>query len=210
MERFIDYKIMSDNPKSIAGLWDKIKKADYSKGVFCISSEKHYDNKTITILCKLPDYPTSRLFVGLLSDGISILNIVPTEESGTYELKKSEYNHILKSYVKEIIAPLLTPATEFTINETPDHYSIEDLIPKSQKVLSTWVNGFPHSSHPCDTKRWFDFLISLMDNEEELSSDDFEKYLQEVGWKEKDIVSQIIKYEEEKDLLTYDRLHRNV
>lgn len=205
MERYIDYKIKSGKSEDLSALWGKIRNADYSGGPFSVSSEKTFNDDTLVIICKLPEYPKSRLIIGKSSEDISILNVVPTKESGIYELSKEEYNYILKSFVERIITPLLEIYTGFSVDETPSTYCMEDLIPQSYDKLHLWISNSPLSHHTFDTERWFDFLIALVDNGEELSSENLEKYLCEQNWDEDDIQSQTLKYEEEIELLLYAR-----
>ena len=71
------------------------------------------------------------------------------------------------------------------------------------------MNAFPLSGHPFDEYRWFDFLISLRKNDENLSVDDFSKYIQEnYNWSKKDIERFGLKYEEQIELLEYYDEHR--
>jgi hypothetical protein len=107
--------------------------------------------------------------------------------------------------VDRVMTPLLRIYTGFSAEETLASYSMEDLIPKSYEKLHLWMSNFPLSHHTFDTERWFDFLIALVDNSEELSSDDLEKYLREQNWNENDVQSQVLKYEEEINLLLYAR-----
>lgn len=67
----------------------------------------------------------------------------------------------------------------------------------------------PLSAHPLDTKRWNAFVVALHTNNEHLSLDDFQKYIQEkYGWKEDVIEVFSLKLESQLNLLEYYDEHR--
>lgn len=98
---------------------------------------------------------------------------------------------------------------KFNIEETSEDYTIEDIIPKSYPAIKRWLDGSPLSGHPHDLHRWYDFVICLHRNEEQISLDTFGKYLKEAcKWDDETIDEWELKLESHLDLLEYYDEHR--
>jgi len=184
-------------------LKDEIKKSipsqELNKMNWIISNVKELPKSQIVLLN--PDYENTK---------VSIVNIVPTKDSGYSHLSEETYNKILEHFVEEVINDICTDNSKYTIETNSEDYELEDLIPNSFKKLNTWINEFPLSSHPLDRKRWFDFVISLHQNKdkEDFSITDFQKWIQETNnWNEEVVIDFSIKLEEQLELLKhYDGL----
>ena len=141
--------------------------------------------------------------ISLEENFVKIINIVPDRKSNIVTLSIDQYNQVL-DFFKEDVFIQIQEEYGNEINETPANYSIEEVIPKSSEYLKSWLDAHPLSDHPYDQERWFKFLISLVDNDESLSLDDFAKYIKEYkNWNEEDIEKFELKLEEEIELLKY-------
>lgn len=180
-------------------LKDEIKKSipsqELNKMNWIISNVKNLPKSQIVLLN--PDYENTK---------VSIVNIVPTKDSGYRDLSEEKYNKILDHFTEEVIEDICRDNAKYKIETNSEDYEFKDLIPNSFNKLNTWINAFPLSSHPNDTKRWFDFVISLHQNndEEDFSIIDFKKWIEETKkWNEEVIIDFSIKLEEQLDLLKY-------
>jgi len=162
-------------------------------------------NDTLTVFLNKKEYPICRLILSISTEEncVKIINIVPDRRAGRSSLDKELYNQILDSFKEDIF---LSIAERFgnEIYETCADYTIEDIIPKSSESLKTWLGAYPLSGHTYDQVRWFDFLISLIKNNETLGVDDFVQYIKENdAWSEEDVERFELKFEEELALLEY-------
>lgn len=180
-------------------LKDEIKKSipsqELNKMNWIISNVKELPKSQIVLLN--PDYENTK---------VSIVNIVPTKDSGYSHLSEETYNKILEHFVEEVINDICTDNSKYKIETKSEDYEFKDLIPNSFNKLNKWINAFPLSTHPNDTKRWFNFVISLHQNKdnEDFSIADFKKWIEETKkWDEEVVIDFSIKLEEELDLLEY-------
>lgn len=160
---------------------------------------------TLIVQFRADDLPYSRIVLGIYSErkGVSIVNIVPMLESGTSGLSPEVYNKILELF-KEDVFEQIKKERGNSIETNDEDYSIEEVIPKSFSKLNAWLSGYPLSSHPNDTQRWYDFVISLHVNHERLSLDDFGTYIEEnYHWSDDDISKIELRLESHLDLLDY-------
>lgn len=162
-------------------------------------------NDTLTVFLNKKEFPICRLImsISIENGSVKIINIVPDRRSGFSSLCKELYNQILDSF-KEAIFISIADRYGNEIHETSADYTIEDVIPESSRFLKIWLGAYPLSGHTHDQIRWFDFLISLVENNETLSVDDFSQYIEEnYTWSDDDIERFELKYEEELALLEY-------
>ena len=90
------------------------------------------------------------------------------------------------------------------IEENSGNYTIEEFIPNSFEKLNNWLNEYPLSLHQFDINRWYDFVIALHQNKENLPVDILVQYLQEeYNWKEKDVEKIALRLESDLSLLKY-------
>lgn len=128
-------------------------------------------------------------------------------ESGISHIDYSEYNKILDYFRDKVFYKIINDSHNH-ISENTEDFNIEEVIPYSFSKLNTWLSNFPLSGHPLDERRWYDFVISLHKNNEDLSIDVFKKYLQEkYNWEEDVVESFALKLESQLDLLDYYDSH---
>lgn len=138
-------------------------------------------------------------------DQLSVVNIVPLDKS---ELKYDEYNSILIDFYELFIKPV---ATELGIKVilSKDDETIDDWISEeSAKRLRTFsglANKSTGSSHPMDKNKWFDFIISMLNNGETIDTHHFQRWLVGEGWSADKALELAIEYEQGLSLLKYYR-----
>lgn len=178
------------------------------EGLFTYSEdiEKLYapDDKMLHILAKVANVPEAVMLVYASSGSIKVLNVVPYNHSAS-SLSKDQYNRIIDTFDKDVVTPLFEK--KYTIIRTKDNVDMKDQIPLSYSALNIFVHcpGWPSPfSHPLDRERWCDFICSLMDNGEYLSSGDLELWLREDIHADEGLINTIIgKYEDATELLEY-------
>lgn len=164
---------------------------------------------TLAVYIQEEKFPYSRLIIctDTNKNGVSIVNIVPMPESGISHIDYSEYNKILDYFRDKVFYKIINDSHNH-ISENTEDFNIEEVIPYSFSKLNTWLSNFPLSGHPLDERRWYDFVISLHKNNEDLSIDVFKKYLQEkYNWEEDVVESFALKLESQLDLLDYYDSH---
>ena len=204
MKRFKDCSICCVSGQSVNELANLIIGKCLEKSYRVDESSSFQQNDTFSVFFNKQECPISRLILLNSSEenSVKIINIVPDCKSYV-SLDKDQYNQILDFFKADIFFSI---KEEFgnEIKETSANYTIEEIIPHSFKLLNRWLNAYPLSGHTLDQKRWFDFLISLVKNDESLSLDDFSQYIKEnYNWSEKDISRFEFKLEEELSLLRY-------
>lgn len=210
MKRYKDCELKCNHGQSTDVLLGVIAKVSESKGYKISRYSSMGNNDTLAVYIKEQGFPYSRLVMSSFSnqDSISIINIVPMPESGTSHIDCSIYNQILDIYRDDVFR-FIEEMYGNKIVENSEDYTIQEIIPKSFKTLNTWLSAFPLSGHPLDTKRWNAFVVSLHESGEELSLDDFEKYIKEnYNWEEEVLSEFSLKLESELELLKYYDEHR--
>ena len=194
MKRYRDCIVALKNAKEVASFMKSIKSAALSMEFKIIEDStsligSNVDNLDLQI--KFDKLPMSRVIVCAFSDDnprIEVVNIVPAQASGISELDVSTYNMILDLFIEQILSPVCS-TYGVKYESSNEHYSIKEYIPKSFDKLDLWLKGFPISCHPSDDKRWFDFIVALVKNGEDLSVSTFEEYIAETqnSWMRSDI-----------------------
>lgn len=159
----------------------------------------------VIVELELNKLPSSRVVVSVFDDRecVGIVNIVPLKSSGLSSLDYDTYNSILDAF-KAAVFEEIQKSKSNIIEETTAEYTIEELIPRSCGYLNVWLNNYPLSWHPSDERRWFDFLIALVMNNETLGVEDLSKYIKEkYNWDESDLLDVELKYEGQMRLLRY-------
>lgn len=151
------------------------------------------------------DYPATRLALFVSGNNQLVLaNIVPEDQSDR-GLDKRQYNSILDSFYRAVIVPVC--GTRYTIIKPDPNVQIETLIPESYQQLVFWERGVNRRSpfsHPLDLNRWFSFVYSIASHREELSTGDFQLWLQENrGWSNHDAFDAALRYENDRMLANY-------
>lgn len=187
MKRYRDYKIELPNYETAMALLSCVENKATSIGmqVFDQSKGKGTFGNYIAFLINTEELPKVRLVLSVYkTEGIftlSIVNIVPTQDSGFSSLDKEVYNKILQYFVDSVLTPV--NAGKYKVYTNLESYTLEEQIPLSWNAFFLWVDAFPLSHHPHDQERWMNFVIALHKNKEDLSISDFEEWLQtEKGW----------------------------
>ena len=183
MKRYRDYKIELLNYDDAMSLMAEVVSKATSIGLENIDNNRGkgtFDNYSAFVVC-LPELPKVRLMLSVCQcEGkwlLSIVNIIPTSDSGFSSLDKGGYNQILQYFVDNVLGPV--NAGRYVVCTNEENYTLEELIPRSWDKFKMWVEAFPLSHHPHDEDRWMDFVISLYRNSEHLSISDFEEWLKE-------------------------------
>ncbi len=192
MKRYRDYKILMPSYDEAMVLMEDVIAGATSIGLKNLDNKRGkgtFDNYSAFIV-QLPDLPKARLMLSVYqSDGnwvLSVVNIIPTADSGSSSLDKEAYNRILQYFVETVLEPVNAGKYEIITNE--ENYTLQELIPRSWDDFKLWIEAFPLSHHPLDEERWMNFVISLYRNDEHLSMGDFEDWLRtEKGWSYEDI-----------------------
>lgn len=134
-------------------------------------------------------------------------NIVPIESS---QLSIDEYNKLLIDFKNSLIDPV-AQKTSIRVELTTDKVFLEDIVGKEAadalKIFSGCANKSTGNSHPCDKKRWFEFLLAAKEStkksEKKLYSDILEATLIEQGWSEEWADKLALDFEYSQDLLDF-------
>jgi hypothetical protein len=124
------------------------------------------------------------------------------------ELSYDEYNHIVDEFA-EICQPI-AKSMGFKVRKSSEDQTLEDWISgssaKKLRLFSAAANKSTGTSHPRDQERWYEFVVSIVDNGDPLDASTLVCWLvEEGGWPE-DIAHQLaIEYEQETGLLKYVR-----
>jgi hypothetical protein len=137
-------------------------------------------------------------------DTLYVPNVVP-HESG--RLTYDEYNRVVVEFHHEYAGPVALDMG-FSALLTSDDQTLEDWIStdSAQKLRSFSLNANKStgSGHPCDQRRWYDFVISVHRNNDSLCASTLERWLiEEEGWGEHQAGRLAVEYEEELGLLSY-------
>ena len=182
MKRYRDYKIELPDYETAMALLSCVESKATSIGmqVFDQSKGKGTFGNYIAFLINTEELPKVRLVLSVYkTEGIftlSIVNIVPTQDSGFSSLDKEVYNKILQYFVDSVLTPV--NAGKYKVYTNQESYTLEEQIPLSWNAFFLWVDAFPLSHHPHDQERWMNFVIALHKNKEDLSISDFEEWLQ--------------------------------
>ena len=137
---------------------------------------------------------------------LSVANIVPREVG---QLSINEYNLILKEFHDRFVLPV-SRELELDLDITDDQQTIEDWISSDSagalRQFSATANKSTGSAHPSDQKRWFDFVIAIVENHDNLDSESLFRFLtEEDNWPENIADKLCIEFEKEIALLRYFR-----
>ena len=205
MKRYKDSMLVCNANQTIEDLMEIVAQVSIEKGYEISRQSAFVNNDTIIVKLIKEGYPQSRLILGYYSEkkGVSILNIVPTTESGVSEIDCDTYNELLDMYKSDVFG-YISGIQKNEIEENSGNYTIEEFIPNSFEKLNNWLNEYPLSLHQFDINRWYDFVIALHQNKENLPVDILVQYLQEeYNWKEKDVEKIALRLESDLSLLKY-------
>lgn len=205
MKRYKDCALVCNEGQETMNLLDIIERVSKTKEYKVERYTSWKKNDSLAVYTQEKSLPYSRLILTLNNErsSVDIVNIVPTQESGTSQIGYTEYNRLLDIYRDDVFAEIREQYGN-AIKENTEDYSIKDIIPLSYQSLNTWLEAYPLSGHPLDTKRWYDFVVKLHLSGEHLPLSDFEKYIEETyNWNENDILRFSLKLESHLELLEY-------
>lgn len=113
------------------------------------------------------------------TEKLKVINIL---DLNARSIDMDRYNELLREFGKII------KSMGFEVQISKDEITIaERLSPESARAFlafSSLANKSTGHSHPCDEKRWFEFLYSMIKNDigNELSYDEIKAFLLEQGW----------------------------
>lgn len=211
MKRYKDCALECIQNQTPIELLDKVETISTENGYKIERYTTFSKQDTLAIFVVEHALPYSRVIVcaNTKDNNVSIVNIIPMPQSGTSHIGYSDYNKLLNIF-RDKVFKSINQSYGNQICENSEDYSIDEIIPRTFPQLDIWLNGFPLSGHPNDEERWYDFVITLHNNNQEhLSLQDFEKYLEErCGWSENTIEKFSLKLESQLDLLNYYDEHR--
>lgn len=194
MKRYRDCVVHFNNAKEVTSFMKLLKMKALSMNVEVVEngiSVVGSDIDSLDFRIKSDKLPLSRVIILAYkshSQRMEVVNIIPTQASGVTNLDMSTYNKILDIFIEKILSPVCKDfGVKYESND--ERYSIQEYIPKSFEKLDLWLNGFPLSCHSMDEERWFDFIVALVKNGEELGISIFEEYISETqsSWTRNDI-----------------------
>ena len=126
-----------------------------------------------------------------------VSNIVPQKKSS---LTIEEYNEILNTFYSEFIAPIESKYANLTFKLTNDKVELSDFMSEESVELlqsfSSAANKSTGSSHPLDKNRWYNFIINVVNKNEEFNVDILNRWLVEIeGWSEDIAIGLIGEFE---------------
>jgi len=133
---------------------------------------------------------------------LSVSNIIPTE---IRELSCDEYNQILSEFHDKMVKPL-ADELQITVELTKPEIRLEDKLPKSFKLFKNFsrlANKTTGSAYPSVRERWFDFIISTHQHQEQLDSDYLKGFLKEEGWSDTQTFQLSMEYEFAREFLNH-------
>jgi len=135
-----------------------------------------------------------------------VSNIVPRLVS---ELSRDQYNRILDEFATQCIKPIAVEMG-ISLKTTKEDETLEDWVSKGSaekfRTFSVLANKSTGTSHPCDKERWYEFIISIVNNNDSLDSTTLREWMvAEDGWTEDVALEVVIEFEQEVGLLKYYR-----
>lgn len=210
MKRYKDCALICNDDQQPLELLDIVMQVAEAMGYKVNRYSTLSDRDTLAVYIQEQGFPYSRLIICANAGAreVSVVNIVPMPESGTSHIECVEYNLLLDRFRDKVFASINNLSGN-TIRENTEDYTIKDVIPLSFDALNAWLNGFPLSAHPMDTKRWYAFIVALHTNNEYISTEDFEKYIrEEYDWSDEAVEEFSLKLEAQIGLLEYYDRHR--
>ncbi|SJM89456.1 conserved hypothetical protein [Crenothrix polyspora] len=130
-------------------------------------------------------------------------NIVPIESG---QLNVDEYNKILVDFKASLVDSAIQN-TSIKVELTKDQVFLEDIVGKEAadalKRFSVAANKSSGNSHPCDKKRWFEFLVLAQKSGKNLYPNILESTLIEQGWSGEWAHDLALEFEHDQELLDF-------
>ncbi|MDE7346790.1 MAG: hypothetical protein K2N48_08645 [Muribaculaceae bacterium] len=125
----------------------------------------------------------SSIWMYITDDLLRVANIVPKEAN---RLTISQYNLIMSRFFHDFVAKVINE--KYAVFIDGDNLNIENILPSdTYRKLMQWeetCNQDYPISHGMDEEKWFAFLVSIFQNDVDLSPSDLVTWLQEdCGWR---------------------------
>jgi hypothetical protein len=213
MKKFINLELKAEQEVLIA-LLDKLKESETNKWSFEKKLTKDYaTNISLPETCvacfkaNSTKYFEATIWIVINDSELRVSNIVSRKVS---YLGKDLYNIIVTDFFNHFVIKYLPEGC--IVNLSSSEVSIEEIAnTETAKKLIKWeslCNRSTGNTHPYDRERWFDFIITAVDTDSELSIGDLEQWLtEEKKWvvsEDDDLVEKlVIDFEYGVDLLKY-------
>lgn len=132
-----------------------------------------------------------------------IPNVVPIESG---QLNYEEYNDIITEFYESCLMPLSAQhdiAVEISTGELEDEDIVGEIPAKKLKAFSNCANKSTGSAHPSDRNRWFEFIVTACNSENDIDTGDLKRLLQQQGWSEALALDLVIEFEFGRDLIKH-------
>lgn len=133
-----------------------------------------------------------------------VSNIVPRDVS---ELKYDQYNYILDEFADKCVMPVADKMNLRVIRSSGQATLESWVSPDTAKKFHTFsalANKSTGTSHPNDKERWYEFIIAVVRNHDNLHSSSLARWLvEEDGWDADTAEAMAIEYEQEIGLLKH-------
>lgn len=161
--------------KYAVGDWKLEKQSEHWKDYLLFDYIGAHVNKAIVSIYVGDEIVKGELMVG---------NIVPVEKN---ELSIDEYNAVLLKFYNDVIKPFKESGTGLSISQPSDDIFdpilvISETALKKLKLFCSAANKSTGSSHPCDQKRWFDFICQTVDDGKMFDSSTLASFLQDEAY----------------------------
>lgn len=148
--------------------------------------------------------PEAGLSIFLKEDNIwYIPNVVPTKSG---QLSYDQYNTLLTEFYDNYLVPA-SAKTDVSVRITSDTITDEEVLgvegARLLESFSLCANKSTGSSHPCDQKRWFAFLVEVCRSDTYVETDKLERILAKQGWSESLCEKLAIQFEFARDFIEY-------
>lgn len=201
--KYQDLEIISDDGtfrKFLSDLNQNLKDKGWNRN---LETEEKFENQYYAINIKMEREDLDSTLFLVIDTKMYVSNIIPQKKSS---LTIGEYNEILNTFYSEFIDPIKSKYTNLTFILTNDEMELGDFISEdSEKLLqhfSSAANKSTGSSHPLDKDRWYDFIINVVNEKEELDLDILNRWLVEIeGWSEDIAMDLAVEFEFGTDLL---------
>jgi hypothetical protein len=149
------------------------------------------------------------LYLCARNEQFYVSNIVPKE---VQRLSMDEYNAMLVEFHDNFISPVVDEIG-FSVTLTSNNQTIEDWVSAESaaklRSFSGLANKSTGSSHPNDEERWFDFIVSIVVNQEKLDTLLLRRWLiEEERWHEDIADNLAVEFSQGVRLLQYYRSHQ--
>lgn len=189
MRKFINLEIRANGQQRLSDLLATLKDSDNKVFTYQKKISEQYAENIFMDINNVGCFKTKRkslfescVWVLLSDDVLKVVNITSPKERN---LGVVNYNIVLNSFYSDFVSNFIVDG--YNVNLTGENLSMEGFLnEETYQKLSGWetiCNKDNPLSNPQDMKKWIDFVISVFQHEDLLTSSDFQQWLQEdKGW----------------------------